>query len=165
MKNTYIQNYNNFKTNIFDNKYIYLSVYNIKTQKYKVLFNYDDILSIILCYLGFYKPFKLDKLFPSEDEIMIYSYAQNNKINYRIGNNHVELQVIYAEYSNVDLSHEFEKFGYNPDMPGVLYAMILFLYKFGGNGYILDKTSNLKILVNNDTLVEQLINDNNVITI
>lgn len=167
VQETYSEFYDSLKIITFENKFVYCGFYNKKTGQYTLIYNYDNIFDIILCLIKFKEPTALTQLDPLTSElIMVYEYVLDGDIQYQIGDKSVKVPVIYAQFSDTDLTKEFELFGYNSNIPGLLYAKILFYYKFYGKSYILNNSSDLKILIDNHALTEQNItNETDLISI
>jgi hypothetical protein len=153
-----------FQLKVFNKKYIYCAIYNKITNRYYILYNYNSFLSTLLCYFGYYKPLEItNNDMSTQDLIIVCQYVLNNKFNYQIGNKSKKINILLAIYNEVDLCHEFNKFGYNSNIPIILYSIILYYYKLNKK----PKESDLRIIIENDELIEQVFDEksNDMLTI
>jgi hypothetical protein len=118
------------KIKAFNNKVVYYAIYNITTEKYSLVHNYNNILNVIYFYiLNYYAKFAyagisyldLRVLTQCDDLILITSYIINEKEIHAILNSETYIKdkfatcygkkIVYAYTDDgQDLTHEFEKY-------------------------------------------------------
>jgi hypothetical protein len=130
IQNEYKKIYNHMKIKAFNNKVVYYGIYNIANQKYSIIHNYNNILSILYFYiLNYYAKISyagvsfldLRVLTQCDNLILITSYIINEKeihaiLNYETYNKDkfslcYGKKIVYAYTDDgQDLTHEFEKY-------------------------------------------------------
>lgn len=169
--------YKRFKTNVLNGKLVYYAVYDTYNHSYRVIYNYDNPLSVLWCFFGPDSAFPVREIESAfkKDLVVVCQYVKDYKETHAVYDSYGyknreglvhPTKFLYVQMETHDLTHVFQLFSESLALQNKISACdcarILYMYH---TGCFAPRQFVLKTMIDDDKYVETVYKENDPLVI